>query len=256
MRRACRPRSCERSNSKKAIVAWSRLSSAMESFLGQWKQSLQRQLPHYMVPSEFVPFRSFPTTPSGKVDVQALDAMRLRAARFPFLHPTNSGRSQSKPGSRKFGRDSSKSTPSGSTRTSSLWVATPCWQHGCWFRSSSGSVLSSPTPCWWNIRRFVVWQLTSARAPAGKWPALVTIQAGAFLPPLFIAHGHRRKSAELYRACCRAGSGAARVRSPAPRIYRRASSGAENTRGQLRASRCARFSRPAPTTLPGIPPAA
>jgi thioesterase domain-containing protein/acyl carrier protein len=27
------------------------------------------------------------------------------------------------------------------------------------------------------------------QSPAGKWPALVTIQAGAFLPPLFIAHG-------------------------------------------------------------------
>ena len=27
------------------------------------------------------------------------------------------------------------------------------------------------------------------QTPAGKWPALVTIQAGALLPPLFIAHG-------------------------------------------------------------------
>ena len=50
-----------------------------ETFLGQWKQSLRRLLPHYMVPSEFVLVGSFPTTPSGKVEVQALDAMRLRA---------------------------------------------------------------------------------------------------------------------------------------------------------------------------------
>ena len=86
---------------------------------------------------------------------------RIRTMRRPIL---------SKRGSRKFGRDSSRSTPSGSTRTSSLWVATPCWQHGCWSRSSSGSVPGSRTPYWWNIRQFVAWQLTSARVRQENGP--------------------------------------------------------------------------------------
>ena len=43
----------------------------------QWKELLSRQLPSYMIPTEFVSVPSFPTTPGGKVDGQALDRMRL-----------------------------------------------------------------------------------------------------------------------------------------------------------------------------------
>ena len=51
-----------------------------ETFLSSWKESLRSRLPHYMVPAELVPLHSFPVTASGKVDVQALDAMRLNPA--------------------------------------------------------------------------------------------------------------------------------------------------------------------------------
>jgi hypothetical protein len=51
--------------------------------VSRWKQSLSRQLPAYMIPSEFVSLRHFPTTQNGKVDGQALDAMRLKAAALP-----------------------------------------------------------------------------------------------------------------------------------------------------------------------------
>ena len=48
--------------------------------VSQWKELLSRRLPAYMVPAEFVAVPSFPTTPGGKVDGQALDRMRLHAA--------------------------------------------------------------------------------------------------------------------------------------------------------------------------------
>ena len=50
------------------------------SLMPRWKESLRQQLPSYMVPSEFVSLRYLPTTPSGKVDGLALDAMRLNQA--------------------------------------------------------------------------------------------------------------------------------------------------------------------------------
>ena len=159
-----------------------------ETFLGQWKQSLRRQLPHYMVPSEFVPLRSFPTTPSGKVDVQALDAMRLSAPAF------------------RGPRDARRADPV-EARLQAIWqrllkvdtvgldqdffalgghsllAARMLVQVEQWFGSKLPHSVLVEHPTIHGLATYL------RQSPAGKWPSLVTIQAGAFLPPLFIAHG-------------------------------------------------------------------
>jgi amino acid adenylation domain-containing protein len=159
-----------------------------ETFLSQWKQSLQRQLPHYMVPSEFVPIRSFPTTPGGKVDVQALDVMRLRAAVFlPASDPCPADPVEARLKEvwerllkvNTVGLDQDFFALGGH----SLLAARMLVEVEQWFGSKlpHSALVEHPT-----IRALAAYLRQS---PAGKWPALVTIQAGAFLPPLFIAHG-------------------------------------------------------------------
>jgi amino acid adenylation domain-containing protein len=159
-----------------------------ETFLSQWKQFLQRHLPHYMVPSEFVPLRSFPTTPGGKVDVQALDAMRLRAAVFlPASDPCPADPVEARLKDiwerllkvNKVGIDQDFFALGGH----SLLAARMLAQVEPWFgsRIPHSVLVEHPT-----IRGLAAYLRQN---PAGKAPGLVTIQAGAFLPPLFIAHG-------------------------------------------------------------------
>jgi amino acid adenylation domain-containing protein len=159
-----------------------------ETFLSQWKQSLQRQLPHYMVPAEFVPLHSFPTTPSGKVDVQALDSMRLRAAvLLPASDPWPADTLEARLKDiwerllkvNTVGLDQDFFALGGH----SLLAARMLVQVEPWFgsRLPHSVLVEHPT-----IRGLAAYLRQS---PAVKRPALVTIQAGAFLPPLFIAHG-------------------------------------------------------------------
>jgi amino acid adenylation domain-containing protein len=154
----------------------------------QWKQSLQRQLPHYMIPAEFVPIRSFPTTQSGKVDVQALDALRLRAAAFlspsatKHLDPVEARLKEIWERLLKIntvGLDEDFFALGGH----SLLAARMLVQVEKWFGSKlpHSALVEHPT-----IRGLATYL---RRSPAGKWPALVTIQPGALLPPLFVAHG-------------------------------------------------------------------
>jgi amino acid adenylation domain-containing protein len=159
-----------------------------EIFLSQWKQSLQRQLPHYMVPSEFVPLRSFPTTRSGKVDVQALDAIRLSA---PTYRPA--------PEAQQFDPFEA--------RLKEIWERllkiNTVGLHEDFFALGGHSLLAarmlSQVELWLGVKlphsvlvEHPTIQGLAAylrQAPAGKWPALVALQAGTLLPPLFIAHG-------------------------------------------------------------------
>ncbi len=154
----------------------------------QWKQALQRQLPHYMIPSEFIALRSFPTTPSGKVDVQALDALRLRAAAFlspsvtKHLDPVEARLKEIWQKLLKInavGLDEDFFALGGH----SLLAARMLGQVEKWFGSKlpHSALVEHPT-----IRELATYL---RRSPAGKWPSLVTIQPGAHLPPLFIAHG-------------------------------------------------------------------
>jgi amino acid adenylation domain-containing protein len=159
-----------------------------ESFLGQWKQSLRLRLPHYMVPSEFVPLRSFPTTPSGKVDLQALDAMRLRA---PTVGPSPAPRPADPVEVRlkeiwqrllkhnTVGLDQDFFALGGD----SLLAARMLVQVEQWLGSKLPHSVLVEHPTIHGLATYL------RHSPAGKWPALVTIQSGSFLPPLFIAHG-------------------------------------------------------------------
>ncbi len=154
----------------------------------EWRQALRSQLPAYMVPSEFVILRHFPATRNGKVDLQALDAMRLKAAK----------------------------------RNSSLAVC-PVDPVEVWLQASFARLLKIETVgihddffalgghsllaarlltqieqrfgCKLPHAVLVEHATTHGLAaylrkkPSSHWPALVTIQAGAHLAPLFIAHG-------------------------------------------------------------------
>jgi amino acid adenylation domain-containing protein len=159
-----------------------------QTFLSQWKQSLQRWLPHYMVPAEFVPLRSFPTTSSGKVDAQALDTMRLSAARLrPGSDPSPVDPVEAR--LKEIWQRLLKHNTVGLDQDffalggDSLLAARMLVQVEQWLGSKlpHSVLVEHPT-----IHALATYLRDS---PAGQWPALVTIQCGSFLPPLFIAHG-------------------------------------------------------------------
>jgi amino acid adenylation domain-containing protein len=159
-----------------------------ETFPSQWKQSLQRQLPHYMVPSEFVPLRSFPTTPGGKVDVRALDAMRLHApVSLPASEPTPADPVEAR--LKEIWETLLKVHPVGLDQDffalggHSLLAARMLVQVEQWFGSRLPHSVLVEHPTIHGLATCL------RQSPAGKWPALVTIQGRGFLPPLFIAHG-------------------------------------------------------------------
>ena len=130
--KVCRPPWCERSNWRKAIDAgrvcgwrWKFSHGPMEGF------PEAACCLYYMVPSEFVSLRYFPNTPSGKVDVLALDAMRLNAGNSPFCARATPGRRSRSAAQGDLGETAYKSRRLASTKTSSISVVTPCSQRAC-----------------------------------------------------------------------------------------------------------------------------
>jgi amino acid adenylation domain-containing protein len=159
-----------------------------ETCSDQWKQSLRRWLPHPMIPSEFVSLRTFPTTPSGKVDVQALDTMRLSASDFrPASEacPADPVEARLKEIWQRLlklhhvGLDQDFFALGGH----SLLAARMLVQVEQWFGSRLPHSVLVEHPTIHGLATYL------RQSPPGKWPALVTIQAGGLLPPLFIAHG-------------------------------------------------------------------
>jgi amino acid adenylation domain-containing protein len=159
-----------------------------EDRLGQWKQSLQRWLPHYMVPAEFIPLRSFPTTPSGKVDVQVLDTMRLSAARLiPMSDPSPADPVEARLQEiwqkllklNTIGRDQDFFALGGH----SLLAARMLAHIEQWSGSKLPHSVLVEHPTIHGLATYL------RQSPPDKWPALVTIQGGALLRPLFVAHG-------------------------------------------------------------------
>ncbi len=158
------------------------------TFTGQWKESLQRQLPDYMVPSEFVPLRSFPTTPGGKVDVQALDAMRLRAAgSLPESEAWPADPMEARLKAiwesllkvKRIGLHDDFFALGGR----SLLAARMLVQVEKWFGSKLPHSVLVEHPTIHGLAKYL------RQSQAGKWPALAIIQSGVLLPPLFVAHG-------------------------------------------------------------------
>jgi amino acid adenylation domain-containing protein len=159
-----------------------------ETFPSQWKQSLQRQLPHYMVPAEFVPLSSFPTTSGGKVDVRALDTMRLNAARIrPVSDPSPADSVEAR--LREIWLRLLKLNDVGLDQDffalggHSLLAARMLVEVEQWFGSKLPHSVLVEHPTIHGLATYL------RQSPAGKWPALVTIQSGASLLPMFIAHG-------------------------------------------------------------------
>jgi amino acid adenylation domain-containing protein len=159
-----------------------------ETFLSSWKKSLRSQLPHYMVPAELVPLHSFPMTASGKVDVQALDAMRLKSATFapvsnaPPIDPVEARLKAIWERLLKLNTvelDQDFFALGGhSLLAERMLVQTEGWFGS---RLPHSVLVEHPT-----IRRLAAYLRQN---PKGRWPAMVTLQAGAHLPPLFIVHG-------------------------------------------------------------------
>jgi amino acid adenylation domain-containing protein len=156
------------------------------SQLNRWKQSLRRQLPAYMIPSEFVSLRHFPTTQSGKVDGQALDAMRLNApTSAPGPAPIDAVEARLKAiwerllKVKSVGIHEDFFALGGHSLLAARMLSQIEKQFAC--RLPHSMLVEHPT-----IHGLATYLRQS---PAGKWPALVTIQAGTHLPPLFLAHG-------------------------------------------------------------------
>ena len=156
--------------------------------VSQWKERLSRQLPPYMIPAEFISVPHFPTTAGGKVDGPALDRMRLHAATSPSAAEGSSGDAV-EAGVKVIWERLLK------TKTISI--------HDDFFSLGGHSLLAARMLV--QIERRFGYKVPHAalvehptiaglanylrQSSVEKWPALVTIQAGAHRPPLFIAHG-------------------------------------------------------------------
>jgi amino acid adenylation domain-containing protein len=159
-----------------------------ERFLGTWKESLRSQLPHYMVPAEFVRLQSFPMTASGKVDVQTLDAIRLNsAASAPISDtaPIDPLEARLKAIWERLLKLNNVELDQDffALGGHSLLAERMLVQVEGWFgsRLPHSVLVEHPT-----IRGLAAYLRQN---PKGRWPALVTLQAGAHRPPLFVAHG-------------------------------------------------------------------
>ncbi len=159
-----------------------------ERFLGTWKQSLRCQLPHYMVPAEFVRLPSFPMTASGKVDVQALDAMRLNPATFAPISdttPIDPVEARLKAIWERLLKLNTVELDQDffALGGHSLLAERMLVQIEGWFgsRLPHSVLVEHPT-----IRGLAAYLRQN---PKGRWPALATLQVGAQRPPLFVAHG-------------------------------------------------------------------
>jgi amino acid adenylation domain-containing protein len=158
------------------------------SQVSQWKELLGRQLPTYMIPAEFVPVPYFPLTPGGKVDGQALDRMRLRAASLP-------------------GAPAAPPADAVEARLTAIWKSLlkidNIGIHDDFFLLGGYSLLAArmlvQIEGWFGyklpgsvlVEHPTIHALATyiRKSSAERWPALVKIQVGAHLPPLFIAHG-------------------------------------------------------------------
>jgi amino acid adenylation domain-containing protein len=158
------------------------------SLMTRWKESLRQQLPSYMIPSEFVSLPYLPTTPSGKVDGLALDAMRLNQATLrsaPRVHPVDAIEARLKAiwerllNVKTVGIYEDFFDLGGHSLLAARMLVQIEKQFGCKLPPS----LMVENPTIHGLGTYL------RQTPGGKWPALATIQAGAHLPPLFIAHG-------------------------------------------------------------------
>jgi amino acid adenylation domain-containing protein len=156
----------------------------------QWQQQLRQLLPDYMVPSQFVAMQAFPTTSSGKVDLRALDAMRL--SQLTDQPVSQGGLNAGDPIEARLKTTWEKIlklNPVGlhddffALGGHSLLAARMLTRVEQWFGSKipHSVLVENPT-----IRQFAAYL---RHTPAMRWPEVVTIQSGGAETPLFVAHG-------------------------------------------------------------------
>jgi amino acid adenylation domain-containing protein len=157
----------------------------------QWKTFLQQRLPEYMVPSEFILLTEFPTSASAKVDLRALDAMRLARSITPS-HPEESDPSSLDSTETRVieswkkilqlnavGLDDDFFALGGHSLLAARMLAALGKSFDC--RLPHSVLVEHPTP-----RRLAAYLRSM---PGPEWPAVVTIQAGQSASALFVAHG-------------------------------------------------------------------
>jgi amino acid adenylation domain-containing protein len=161
-----------------------------ETSQSRWKESLQQKLPEYMLPSEFILMRSFPISATGKVDLRALDAIRLSRIEAPGTQATSAeGIDPIEARLKTIWERVLKVHPVGldddffALGGHSLLAARMLTQVEQWFGSRLPHSVLVENPTIYRLAAHL------RQDPAEKWPAVVTIQSGAFLPPLFVAHG-------------------------------------------------------------------
>ena len=154
----------------------------------RWRESLSRQLPAYMIPTEFVSLPYLPTTASGKVDGQALDRLRPSVATLPATagaSPADDVEARLKSIWQRllkvntFGMQDDFFALGGHSLLAARMLVQIEKQFGC--KLPPSAMVEHPT-----IHGLGTYL---RQTPLGKWPPVATIQAGADLPPLFIAHG-------------------------------------------------------------------
>jgi amino acid adenylation domain-containing protein len=154
----------------------------------QWKELLSRQLPSYMIPAEFVSVPAFPTTPGGKVDGQALDRMRLHTTTLRPAPKATEGdvlEARLKASWERLLKVENIGIHDDffSLGGHSLLAARMLAQIEGWFGYKLPHSVLVEHPTIHGLATYL------RQTTVGRWPALVTIQAGAPVPPLFIAHG-------------------------------------------------------------------
>ena len=149
-----------------------------------WKQALSDRLPAYMVPSEFVQLSQFPTTSSGKVDLNALDLLRSPApapqvfsgdAIEVWLQSTWQRLLKRD----NFGLHDDFFSLGGHSLLAARMLTRVEEHFGC--KVPHAVLGEAPTIC--GLAGYI------RQGTPAPWPAVVTLQTGARKPPLFIAHG-------------------------------------------------------------------
>jgi amino acid adenylation domain-containing protein len=155
----------------------------------QLREFLRQRLPYYMLPSELIPLQSLPMTLNGKVDREALDALRLRFEALAQAEAVQPATDDLEAKLRAIWQKLLKVRNIGPLDDffdlgGHSLLATRMF-------AEIEKITGRKIPLSVLIQNPTVRQLTEyihTRLENG-WPGLVQIQEGGSQPPLFVAHG-------------------------------------------------------------------
>jgi amino acid adenylation domain-containing protein len=153
------------------------------------RDTLRKQLPYYMLPSELIPIESLPMTINGKVDREALDAIRIKFEATVMAENTlpSSDDLEAKLRAlwqkllkvRRVGPDDDFFDLGGHSLLATRMFAEIEKMTG--HKIPLSALIQNPTAA--DMATYL------RGRPEGVWPCLVPIREHGSLPPLFIAHG-------------------------------------------------------------------